>query len=287
MVRDLKMSAAEFVDILSSQLADEHNLYNTTYTLDIAGAALGNYVPAGEAKDTFYHRIFEAIVGKIASASDASTAMQLQKYLFSYIRHAADVTRAVEWLVANETGVPNFTLSQGDRWGILKIYSIRNVEQAQALVAEETAKDRSDTGNLALLYCQNAVPTPENKADWWSRYTGPEGQKLSRYERTSAMSGFTQARQKELLTSYTEAYFSVVLQVISTTDQEFSYDFVANLFPSYAEESELIARVQQLLPQVLPQYSKIIRLLTEEVDLLEKYQRGKQLSAEYLARMEA
>lgn len=287
MVRDLKLSGAEFVDILSSQLADEGSLYNITYTLDIASSALSNYVPSGAAKDNFFHQIFTAILGKIANAPDVTTAVQLSKYVYSYARHADDVATVVQWLTANETGVPNLTLEQGDRWHILKIFSVRDVEQSKALVADELLRDKSDSGNLASLYCANAVPTSENKAEWWGKYTGPDGLKLSRYERNSAMSGFNQARQKELLASYSDAYFGSLLNVIATTDQEFSYDFASNLFPAYVDETELVEKVSQILPSIGEQYSKLLRFLKEEVDILPKYKRGKLLSEEYIARLEA
>mmetsp|Transcript_20453 Transcript_20453/g.38290 ORF Transcript_20453/g.38290 Transcript_20453/m.38290 type:complete len:561 (+) Transcript_20453:1-1683(+) len=287
MVRDLKMSAAEFVDILSSQLAFEGSLYNITYTLDIASTALASYVPAGEAKNAFYHKILEAILLKIAEAQDRATIVELKKYVYSYVRRDDDVAKAVEWLKSNSTGVANLELSQADRWHILKIFSIRNVEEAQALVAKEADDDKSDTGKLASLYCKNAVPTAENKAQWWGAYTGAEGQKLSRYERTSAMNGFIHGKQKELLSGYIDAYFSTVLSIISSSDQEYSYDFISSLFPGIIDESELVERVNELLPQIGDQYSKIIRYLREKVDSLIKNKKAKLLSEEYLARQEA
>jgi aminopeptidase N len=283
MVRDLKLSGAEFADVVSSHLARETSLYNTTYTLDILNAALSCYVPEGPHKEAFYKSIFAAIVHKMRGASDDFTLVQLQKYIFGYVSHADDLATVVHWLTTRDTGIPGLVLSQADRWKILKLLSAKEVQQSLELVEAELRDDPSDTGRLAHLYCQNALPTSESKAEWWAKYTSGEAAKLSRYERESAMSGFVQLKQKELLAPYAQAYFDTVLGIIANYEQEYSLDFATELLPEFAEEDFLIERI---VGTVVPEgYSRITRYFTDRVDLLRKYKVGKQLSAEYLAKL--
>mmetsp|Transcript_549 Transcript_549/g.731 ORF Transcript_549/g.731 Transcript_549/m.731 type:complete len:866 (+) Transcript_549:6344-8941(+) len=283
MVRDLKLSGAEFVDIVSFHLARETSLYNATYALDILSAALHGYIPESDHKKAFYNRIFAAIIEKIRTAPDEHTLTQLQKYLFSYVSHDEDLETVVNWLVTKETGIPGVNLSQADRWEILKLLSVKDAARANELVTAELETDKSDTGKLSHLYCQNAYPIAENKADWWAKYTNGEAAKLSRYERESAFSGFVQDQQKELLEPYAQAYFDKVLEIIGGFEQEYSLDFATYLLPTFADDDFLIEKIQWT---VVPEgYSRISRYYTDKVDLLKKYKVGKQLSTEYLARL--
>mmetsp|Transcript_20458 Transcript_20458/g.38299 ORF Transcript_20458/g.38299 Transcript_20458/m.38299 type:complete len:871 (-) Transcript_20458:81-2693(-) len=282
-VRDLKVSGAEFVDLVVSNLPNEHNLFNVIFLLLIASEALDDYVPSGEANDAFSHSIFEAVVEKMKEpAVTPETILQLQKYIFIYANHTQDVEAAVHWLEAKSTGIPGFELTQGDRWKILKKFSARNIEHASALVAAESQEDSSDTGKYGVLYCQAASPSAESKATHWNKFVS-EGETMSRYERNSAMAGFNQHRQESLLQEYSAKFFDSLHSVIATSKTEFSYDFTENLLPQYVEEATLIPLIKSALSQVPEGHAKISRFFIEKANLLEKHRVGKELSANYLA----
>jgi aminopeptidase N len=282
LVRDLKVSGAEFAELVSRSLPNETNLFNIVYLLMITKEALQDYVPSGEAADSFYHSVFTTITAKIRAAEDAGTIVQLQKFIFSYADHQEDVDLAVQWLVNSATDMPGFDLSQGDRWKILKLYAAWNSERATALYSAEALKDSSDTGKLNLLYCEAAVPTAENKAAWWERFR-QSGQAMSRYERQYAMAGFNQKRQTELLLGYVDKFFEALPEFISTANAEFAYDFCEGLIPEFYNEAALLPRVSAAVAAIPEGYAKISRFLTEKADLLAKHHAGKELSASYLS----
>lgn len=283
-VRDLKVSGAEFVELVVSTLPKENNLFNIVYLLLITSEALSDYVPSGLYKDDFSHSIFQALVDKMrAPSATPEVILQLQKYIFIYATHHQDIEAVVQWLEAKDTGIPGFNLSQGDRWKILKLYSSRNAEHSIALAAAEAAGDQSDTGKYNNLYCQAASPVAETKAVWWTRFVS-EGQAMSRYERQFAMGGFNQKRQQELLLEYCSRYFEALTGVIASTTSEYSSDFVESLLPEYVDESTLIPLVKTALANVPEGHAKITRFYTEKIDLLTKQQVGKELSTSYLTR---
>jgi hypothetical protein len=73
-VRDLKVSGAEFAELVSRSLSNETSLFNIVYLLRITKLLS---VPSGLASGSFYHSIFTAPTAKIKAAEDAGTIAML------------------------------------------------------------------------------------------------------------------------------------------------------------------------------------------------------------------
>ena len=276
MVKDNEMSGVEFAEMAITQLPLEKQVDLTLYILEFAQSAIFRKVTKTQNKENFCQRIFASILEKMKADPQA---IDLRSMLFSFMYHPEDVQFAVGWL-ENSTGVQNFELSQGERWKILKAYSSLDLN-AEQLVNLEKEKDRSDTAQLADLYCQAVYPSAEKKAQMWQRLTN-QGAQMSRYERQSAMSGFFKKRQKDILKEFENAYFEELPKVMSQSEPGFAKDFCGSLFPVTMKKSELVSKLQEFIPRVPSEHFLIKRILSEKLEVLKEDSTAKELSKKYL-----
>lgn len=282
MVRDIQMSGAEFVEFVAEQFPLETDSGIANYSLEITNAALYNYIPACEYKETLAHRMFTTILSKIQGGLSQETSIIYQKALKLFIYHPDDVQLALNWVENRSTGIENFVLGQLDRWSIIKKYSVITHE-AQKYVLAESETDTSDQGKLSKLYCEAAYPVQEVKARVWEDLM-TNGEKYSRYERQSIMSGFNVDRQKQVLSQYGQQFFDLVLKVVAERDKEFYIDFCDHLIPTYMDDTWVIENLEQVIPKFPEDKFEVVRVLKEGTEYLKKFKNGKDLSREYIAK---
>lgn len=282
MVRDIQMSAAEFVEFVIEQFPLETDSGIANYSLEIANAALFNYIPACEYKETLAHKLFLTILSKIQSGVSSETSVIYQKALKLFIYHPEDVQTALAWVENKSTGIENFTLGQLDRWSIIKKFAVIS-QEAQKFVVTESEADNSDTGKLSKLYCEAVYPSSEVKARVWEDLMA-NGEKFSRYERQSIMTGFNNDRQKSVLEQYGQLFFDLALKVVAERDKEFYIDFCKYLIPTYMDDAWVIEKLEELIPKFPEDKFEVVRVLKEGSEFLKKFKNGKELSREYIAK---
>jgi aminopeptidase N len=280
MVRDVKISAVEFLEFIIQQFPLETDSGIANYSLEISNAALYSYVPTSPTKERLAHEIFTIILAKIQEGISKDTSIIYQKILKSFIYHPEDIKLALSWVEAGTTNIQGFELGKLDRWSIIKKYA-GITELAKPYVDKEYSSDPSDTGLLAKLYCEAAYPIPEEKEALWNKFlSGLEGS--SRYERESLMSGFNIERQKDLLEKYSYSFFDNVLRIITEKDKEYYIDFCSSLVPAYMEEAWLIEKLEETIPKLPEDKFEIARSFKENIDGLKRMKNGKELSKAYI-----
>ena len=281
MVRDIKISAVEFIEFVIQQFPLETDYGIANYSLEISNAALYNYVPTCPAKDNLAHQLFNMILSKIQSGEiSQSTSIIYQKILKAFIYHPDDIKLALSWVNDGDTKIPGFVLGQIDRWTIIKKYATIT-EEARVYVEKEYLNDTSDTGHLSKLYCEAAYPIPEEKEKLWNKLL-TSGESYSRYERENVMSGFNVERQKNILEEYGIKFFDNVLRIISEKDKEYYIDFSAYLVPAYMEEDLLIEKLEETIAKLPEDKFEIAREFRETIDGLKRCKRGKDCSRDYI-----
>jgi len=280
MTRDIRISAVEFLDAVKQQVPQETLPEICNYVLEISTSALSNYIP-DEAQEAEAKVMLKLVLDKVREYSDKPEALIFQKRVPFFIKHPEDISMGISWVTSNDTGIPNYTLGQLDRWAIIKKYSALTSE-AKEIVEQERQKDNSDSGHLSKLFCEAAYPEAGVKEEVWNRVVN-SGHEMSRYERENAMAGFNIRRQKSLLGSYTDKYFETALEILNSRDKEFSKDFCECMLPRYADEGEVIEKINALLPKLPEDRFEVIRHYKEETDFLKKYKAGKELSAKVLS----
>ena len=280
MVRDIKISAVEFIEFVIQHFPLETDNGIANYSLEISNAALYNYIPKCPAKENLAHDLFNVILTKIQGGISQDTSLIYQKILKAFIYHPDDVKLALSWVENNNTNIPGFVLGKLDRWAIIKKYA-KITELAKTYVEKEYLSDPSDTGHLAKLYCEAAYPIPEEKEKLWNKLL-TTGDTYSRYEREHVMQGFNAERQGDILEGYGEKYFNNVLKVINEKDKEYYIDFATHLIPSYLEDDWVIEKLEATIGLLPADKFEIEREFRETVDALKRCKKGKDLSRDYL-----
>jgi aminopeptidase N len=280
MVRDIKLSAVEFVEFVIQQFPHETDSGIANYSLEITNAALYNYIPSCIYKETLAHQVFSMILSRIQGPLSKESSMIYQKALKLFIYHPDDIKLALNWVEQKSTNIENFTLGQLDRWSIIKKFSGISSEAAK-YVAAEVEHDLSDTGRLSKLYCESAYPDKANKERVWTEIM-ENGEKLSRYERESIMSGFNVERQREVLEEFGQKFFDIVLNVVAERDKEFYIDFTSHLIPTFMEDAWVIEKMEEIIPKFPEDKFEVVREMKEAAEYLRKFKNGKELSRSYI-----
>jgi aminopeptidase N len=270
MVRDLKLSALEFVDVVRESLEDERSPYNVNYILEVTMSGLDRYVPA-EHRASAFHKVFGTLLNK------ARSDVGLLRYLPHFLDHPEDFQFVLGDMARNSH---ELAFTQKDRWEVLKRYSSQTTE-AQTYVELEAQQDKSFAGHLAQLYCENAYPSVESKAKWWNYYV-TEGSALSSFESEVAMKGFVQKNQSELLNPYAEAYFTSLPSIFAKHSPQYATDFAVHLMPDYIPELQLIAGLSVSLESVPDELPGVKKHFFEKLNFLRRRAGGLRLSEYFL-----
>mmetsp|Transcript_17088 Transcript_17088/g.16965 ORF Transcript_17088/g.16965 Transcript_17088/m.16965 type:complete len:690 (+) Transcript_17088:656-2725(+) len=276
MVRDCLLPAPLFLQIVLSNFEYETEEGIGAFILELASSSINLRISKQIKRDEYLHRLFEAILNKIQTNINLK---EYQKHLFFYLREDSDILRAVKWL--EDSSEINFSLTQGNRWSILKAFSKIDIA-AKELVAKEILRDQSNKGKLAALHCSSAYPDASLKQAVWDSIVNGEKDQLSKQERRAFMSGFINKKQQGILKPYAQMYFDFVPEIIAKKNAEFAIDFCTSMFPSFDKPRDLIPKIKALLEAVPKEYPQIKRFLNEKADILEQNIRAKELAKTYL-----
>mmetsp|Transcript_20455 Transcript_20455/g.38293 ORF Transcript_20455/g.38293 Transcript_20455/m.38293 type:complete len:869 (-) Transcript_20455:94-2700(-) len=270
MVRDLKLSAVEFVEVVREALEVEHSAYNIDYILEVCASGLERYIPS-EHRASAFHKMFETVHQR--TLYDA----EILRYLPQFLDHPDDFRLILAEL---EKPDPTLKFTQKDRWEILKKFSAKSLDACE-LVKREGELDKSFSARLATLYCENAYPSPDNKKKCWA-YFITKGEELSSFECEIAMKGFIQKSQSELLKPYAEIYFTLLPSIFSSRSPQFAANFAINLLPDFMEESQLIISLSSALQSVPAELPSVKKYFLDRLNFLRRRAGGLRLSEFFL-----
>ena len=280
MVRDTRFSGVQFIDLVVNIVKQETDLTICNYLLELAVAAIGDYLPQGMVKKTYASKVFEAVVGRMNRSQSSQETILFQKRLLSLLCHPCDILRAKDWLVTGTTGIPHFSLGQTDRWRILAAYSSLS-PSAFPLISQELLSDNTSSGRNFALMCEASLPIPTLKDTIWKRITH-EASKYSNYELEYLTRGFNHWSQGWLTQPYCEVYADMVGEVVSRVEKELGRIVVTGLIPSYAEDERVLAVLEELLPKIPRERVDLVRKFREEIDILKRVSQGKLLSYRHI-----
>ena len=169
-VRDGDLPLNEFLDTVLANAAAENDYVLLGDVLGKAQNAL-RYLRTMSSDAKYTHDTAQRI-GKMAWARTATTTGDFQRRWFNTYLAAAGSKESLERLAAMLDGqvkVKGLTLSQEQRWDIIAILNRYAMAGADARIAAEQAKDKSDSGELAAVAAQAARPDAKVKQEWLAR----------------------------------------------------------------------------------------------------------------------
>lgn len=121
------------------------------------------------------------------------------------------------------------TLDADMRWHMLCALAERGLVTRVEL-DEELKKDPSTLGGLNNLYAIAALPTAEDKAQAWAQIAS---EVTSNANRVALINGFNSALNRDLIESYVDNYFEMLLVMSARKSFESATRFTEYAFPIY------------------------------------------------------
>ena len=169
-VRDGVLPLNEFLDTVLANAPQEKDYVLLGDVLAKTHSAL-RYLRTMSA-DAKYTREVSERIEKMAWARVNATQGDFQRRWFNTYLAASGSKASLERLAALLDGraqVKGLTLSQELRWDIISILNGKALPGADARIAAEQAKDKSDSGELAAVAAQVVRPDPQVKQDWLAK----------------------------------------------------------------------------------------------------------------------
>lgn len=169
-VRDGDLPLNEFLDTVLANAPAENDYVLLGDVLGKTQNAL-RYLRTMSA-DAKYTRDTAERIGKMAWGRVNDTSGDFQRRWFNTYMSAAGSKDSLDRLAAMLDGrsqVKGLALSQELRWEIIAILNRYAAPGAEARIAAEQAKDKSDSGELAAVAAQAARPDAKVKQEWLAR----------------------------------------------------------------------------------------------------------------------
>ncbi|MEO8625899.1 MAG: aminopeptidase N [Candidatus Limnocylindrales bacterium] len=266
MVRDRQLRSTEYLAIARERLGVESDKDILDMAVERVALALARFVPESR-RETEAHLWFETALSNLAGTSETDRQILWARSAVAVATSQADVALLTDRVTKNEP-LNGFDLDQEMRW-LVAIKAIAfGLPNADALLAAEAERDRSDRGRRAMLRAEASRPTSSAKAEAWERINA--GGYGSFHLTRAAMQGFYWPHQDEVLAPYADRFFSSVRGVFETRDHPFARSYLVSLYPAYLAEPQVLDRSRKLLSQLNGALPTLTRQLTEVADDLDR-----------------
>jgi len=259
MVRDSRMSAVEYVEIVNELLSKETDYQLLTTSLSYVTGIVKNYIPLSH----FGHYsdlLFDLIHGLLCKfINEKEYVLNLIDLLLSVSHSDEHYNYLRRWLgdtphIVAKGEVCNLDkihISQDTRFSIVKgLFKNRNIskEEKDSLLEKECELDKnSNRSTVAKHSCYASLPDPEVKKELWFKYINKSGEESLSNMRAS-MAHFASHRQIDLVKNYImDSFFKDVVTVGKNNEHFYVEFFVSCFAPYYFISEEVIARIEELI----------------------------------------
>jgi aminopeptidase N len=244
MVRDQQTPPTAFVDLALRKAGLETNDKLVTSILSNLRTTLAAYLPeprrAGAVAASH-----ELALRALRSAPEGS---DLQKVWFDLTVSTSESREAQDRLVdllEGRASVPGLAIDPDRRWAIVTRLCAHDHPRAEALLAAEADKDRSERGERAAFRARVSRPDAKAKAAAWEMFRRDTGARLDLLR--EGMGAFHWPHQHALLAPYTERYFEDLTPATSERDLHYGAAFVGALYPSSQVTPATVERTRSFL----------------------------------------
>ncbi|MGH2674681.1 MAG: aminopeptidase N [Actinomycetota bacterium] len=275
MTRDAELPARDYVGLVTGHGGRETEVGALERALAQAGAAVDLYGdPANRVPAT------EALAGTAAvelERSEPGSDHQLAwARAFIGAARSPEHLGVVRGLLDGSASFQGLVVDTDLRWLVVSALAAAGTDDAEALIDAELERDPTDRGQRQAIASRAARPSAEAKAEAWR--TILEDRTLSEAMLESAMRGFQQPDQDDLLAPYADRYFETLPGVWDGRDLEFALQFGEQLYPRWiVSEATVRATDSYLGRDGVP--GPIRRLLLEGRDRIRRALRARAVDA--------
>ena len=171
-VRDGELPLNEFLDTVLINAPQEKDYVLLGDVLDKTAVAT-RYLRTMSPDAAYTLSVVERLEKMSWSRAQASSG-DFQRRWFNAYLSAANSKEAQDRLAAmldGATPLKGFSLNQDLRWAIVRLLNARQHPGAQARIAAEQARDKSDSGQMSALAAEVVRPDPQVKQEWLGKIT--------------------------------------------------------------------------------------------------------------------
>ncbi len=226
MLRDAEISSSDFVDIALSGLPSETDITVVAQIAEQLTTAVDQFTNSS-LRDALRSRVANGLEILLDSAEPGSDHQLQFVRSFSTLANTAPQNIRIQSILNG--GLQGLTVDTDLRWHLICSLAERGLVTRSQL-DEELKKDSSTLGELSHLHAIAALPTLEDKADAWAQIASEE---TTNANRVALINGFNRPLNRELIKSYVDNYFELVLVMSTRKSLEATTRFTQYAFPIY------------------------------------------------------
>ncbi|MEZ0231111.1 MAG: aminopeptidase N, partial [Planctomycetota bacterium] len=267
MVRDRKMSAADYVKLVADKAHFEPSSEIVETLLGNAMTALVRYIGVGEKREKEARAQLIARSWTRLGETSATKDLQLTwlRATISLANAPADLDRLVALMDGAEK-ISGVEIDQDMRWSLIAKLIAFERPGGEARLEKERARDPSDKGKKSAFQCEASRPSPDEKARLWAQFIEGPTEKTSSDFLKNGMGRFHWAHQAKLLDPWVDKFFTEVTRVFEVKSPEYSKAFCLLLYPTYRAEQPVLDRSERLLEKTTnPTLKRMLREANDEL----------------------
>ncbi|MGW8954888.1 aminopeptidase N [Streptomyces sp. NPDC055709] len=265
MVRDGELAPTAYLDAARAHLPYESDLAVVQGVLAFARTQIADRFLAAEARPAALALLTDLTRDLIRRTEDGSRPGLRLTAVRHFIDAAAHPNGLHDWL--SDGSVPGGPdLDAELRWRILARLAVLGATDEAEIVAE-LDRDPSATGREGAARCRAALPTPEAKAEAWSRLF--ESDDLSNYLFAATAQGFWQPEQADLVREYVPRFYPAAVAVADRRGPAIAEAVGRNAFPLHAVDEETL-RLGETCLRDATMIPVLHRKLTDQLDDLRR-----------------
>ena len=249
MVRDARLSAQRFADIVLSQASAERDELVLRTLLGHLADSL-SYMADG-IRERYWSKIEEFMRAGFRGAEGGGVVQLIYFQMLAGVSRSSSVLDAFKAvLTSGRSDYLGLKVDQVRRWEMVSavVRSMTDVESARLMISRELERDPTDSGQKNAIGSEVSIPNIEIKKKWLDRITSEsdDSGRIPIAKLRIAMAGFHQLGQEELTRFTIDPYFENVPRFVGSKSIEYQLNFARQMFPNHAEE-EIVANADDLL----------------------------------------
>ncbi len=226
MLCDAEISASDFVDIALAGLPGETDITVVSQITERLATAVDQYAHES-VRDSLRTRVANGLESLMNSAEPTSDHQLQFVRSFATLANTAEQNNRISEVLAGP--LKGLKLDADLRWHLLCSLAERGLVTRSQL-DDEFRKDPSTLGELSHLHAIAALPTAEDKAKAWAEIAS---EATSNADRVALINGFNRPLHNDLIESYVDKYFELVLEMSQRKSLEATTRFAQYAFPMF------------------------------------------------------
>ena len=210
MIKDAKMKADQFVEVVVKRLAQEPSDSIFERQFDFLSASINSYTPIplrGDLNAAMFKFIYE-LIPKIPAAQQNRIVI-LKSKLPNFAHSNEHKKVLLLWKDGQDPNLKDYPMTVGQKWSaVVKAFTLPDLslEEKEAIFEKQRAEDPSDTAKNKRFTCDALRASEEEYEQLYNEFKNPES-KHSVTVKECMAAGWNHRHHQARLANYVDRYF--------------------------------------------------------------------------------